>query len=76
MLKGYSGYSFYGRKNHKRTSEYVYNHINCPEMLMWLTESVGIEKNIIQIAIDKSIDNPKFQSRCRIIRENISWSAI
>jgi len=45
-LKDYSGSSFYGRKNHKRTSEYVYNHINCPEMLMWLAESVGIEKRI------------------------------
>lgn len=75
-LKGYSGSGIYGRKNHNRTSEYVYNQINCPEMLIWLAESAGIDKTIIKSAIDKSIDNPMFQSRCRVIRENIPWSLI
>lgn len=75
-LKGYSGSGFYARKNHNRTSEYVYNQINCPEMLIWLVESAGIDKTIIQSAIDKSIDNPKFQSRCKIIREEIPWTSI
>src|ERR1700730_18668119 len=44
-LSEYDGPGAYGRKSWTgRTAEFVYNHINCPPMLLWLAGAVGVPK--------------------------------
>jgi hypothetical protein len=35
-LSEYNGPGYYGRKNSCRSAEFVYNHIVCPPMVLWL----------------------------------------
>jgi len=75
-LRNYDGVGFYNRKNWNRTSEYVYNHIMCQPMLIWLAETLDIESKIIESAITEALKSNKYQEQCRIIREHIKWSDI
>ena len=76
-LEKYDGPGYYGRQNCKRTAEFVYNHINCPSMLLWLCEASGIEKATIQKAKAAALrTEPRFPSQCKAIRQLIPWSTI
>jgi hypothetical protein len=44
-LKGYKGPGYYNRKNWHRSPEFVYNHINCPPMVLWLAEVSGAPRS-------------------------------
>ena len=43
-LSEYRGPGAYGRKNGNRSAEFVYNHIVCPPMVLWLGEALGVSK--------------------------------
>lgn len=43
-LGPYNGPGYYGRKAWNRSAEFVYNHINCPPMVLWLGEAAGVPK--------------------------------
>lgn len=75
-LGEYNGGGFYGRKNHKRTAEFVYNHIMCPPMLIWLAETAGIDEILINKAVEVSLQSDKFQQQCKKVRKVIRWSDI
>jgi len=75
-LGGYDGAGFYNRKNSSRTPRFIYNHINCPQMLIWLAEVVGISSDKINMAMIESLKVKKFQTQCAIIRRIIPWNQI
>jgi hypothetical protein len=44
-LSEYNGPGAYSRKAWRgRSAEFVYNHIGCPPMLLWLAEVTGLPK--------------------------------
>jgi hypothetical protein len=43
-LRGYDGPGAYGRKDWHRSAEFVYNHICCPSMVLWLGDASGVPK--------------------------------
>jgi hypothetical protein len=43
-LREYTGPGYYGRKVPTRTAEFVYNHVVCPPMVLWLGEASGVPK--------------------------------
>jgi hypothetical protein len=50
-LSEYDGPGAYSRKSWSgRSAEYVYNHINCPPMLLWLAEAAGVSKRHVLTA--------------------------
>ena len=49
-LAGYNGPGFYRRARWDRSAGYVYNHIQCPPMLLWLAEASGVSRARIQRA--------------------------
>jgi hypothetical protein len=49
-LKGYGGPGYYERKNWNRDAEFVYNHIVCPPMVLWLGEASGISPILVRKA--------------------------
>jgi len=75
-LSEYNGGGFYGRKNHNRSAEFVYNHIMCPPMLIWLAEVTGFESERLKVTIDKTFETNKYQRQCAIIRKEFPWSEV
>ena len=50
-LSEYDGPGAYNRKSWKgRSAEFVYNHIGCPPMLLWLAEAAGVSKTKVVAA--------------------------
>lgn len=75
-LSEYNGGGFYGRKNHKRTAEFVYNHIMCQPMLIWLAETASIDEKLINKAVEESLQSDKYQEQCKMVRKVIGWSEV
>ncbi len=49
-LRDYDGPGYYGRKSWERTAAFVYNHIVCPPMVLWLCEASGVPRPILEKA--------------------------
>ena len=77
-LSEYDGPGAYSRKNWKqRSAEFVYNHIGCPPMLLWLAEAAGVKKREILAAKRLALSGSSSRaSHCAIIRKSIPWSKI
>ena len=75
-LNGYAGTGFYNRKNNQRTAKFIYNHIMCPPMFIWLAETIGIDKNLISKAVESANTTKEYQRRCGIIRQFLPWEVI
>ncbi len=49
-LSEYNGPGFYGRKaTAGRSAEFVYRHVVCPPMLLWLAEATGVNRSIVRL---------------------------
>ena len=47
-LREYEGPGAYGRKpNQSRDAKFAYNHVVCPEMLLWLIEAAGVRQELV-----------------------------
>jgi hypothetical protein len=77
-LAGYNGPGAYGRKSWSgRTAEFVYNHINCPPMVLWLAEAAGVPKKDILAAKRSALAGARNRgSHCALIRRAIPWQVI
>src|SRR5258708_168047 len=77
-LSEYRGPEYYGGKNWRgRTGEFVYNHINCPPMVLWLAEASGVPRKDILAAKRSALSGGQNRgSHCALIRKAIPWSAI
>lgn len=76
-LGEYDGPGYYGRRTWRRTAEFVYNHINCPSMLIWLGEAAGVNKELVREAMRAALKaKPAFATQCGVIRRIIPWNAI
>lgn len=72
----YRGAGFYNRKDNQRSAKFIYNHIMCPPMFLWMAESLGIDKSIVLKATKEALKSEKYQVQCRIMREYLSWEMI
>jgi len=77
-LSEYDGPGFYGRKSWSgRTAEFVYNHINCPPMVLWLAEAARVPKKDLLAAKRSALSGrPNRGSHCAVIRKAIPWSIV
>jgi hypothetical protein len=76
-LKGYSGPGFYDRKNWNRDAEFVYNHIVCPPMILWLGEASGISSGLVRKAKQAALRaKPNLSAQAAAIRKFIPWRQI
>jgi hypothetical protein len=77
-LSEYNGAGAYNRKTrHGRSAEFVYNHINCPPMLLWLTEAVGIPRTKVLAAKRSALAARESRgTHCAVIRKHIAWQTI
>jgi hypothetical protein len=76
-LQEYASPGFYGRQNWQRDAEFVYNHINCPPMALWLGEASGLDRATIVKAKNAALRaQPRFPSQSSAIRRVIPWSCV
>ena len=76
-LREYDGPGYYGRQDSHRTAEFVYNHINCPPMALWLCETAGIDTATVVKAKNAALRaKPSFPSQSAAIRKVIPWNGI
>jgi hypothetical protein len=75
-LNGYKGAGFYNRKDNKRSPEYIYNHVMCPQMIVWLAEVSGLTNELLDNATKEALKSEKYQTQCAVLRKHISWSKI
>lgn len=76
-LREYGGPGYYGRKNSKRSAEFVYNHIVCSPMVLWLGEASGIPKASVAKAKQAALSSgPQLQAQSAAIRRIIPWELI
>ncbi len=76
-LKEYSGPGYYGRKAWNRDAEFVYNHIVCPPMVLWLGEASGISAALVRKAREAALHaKPNLSAQAAAIRRVIPWGII
>ena len=78
-LGEYDGPGFYERKTHAgRDANYIYNHIMCSPMLLYLPEALGVSTVLIKKAYDEVIktNDPKMAKQCAIIRSIIPFEVV
>jgi len=77
-LLEYDGPGAYGRKTwNGRSAEYVYNHINCAPMVLWLGDACGVSRSKMKAAVraaPKAGSNSSAQ--CAAIRREVPWTLI
>ena len=78
-LGDYDGPGFYQRKTHAgRDAKYIYNHIMCSPMLLYLPEALGVSQTLVKkafYAVIKSKD-PGMARQCGIIRRIIPFEMV
>jgi hypothetical protein len=76
-LEGYGGPGYYGRKDWNRDGEFVYNHIVCPPMVLWLGEACGISATLVRKAKKSALGaRPNLSAQAAAIRRVIPWELI
>jgi hypothetical protein len=78
-LKNYDGPGFYKRKTHSgRDAKYIYNHIMCSPMLLYLPEALGIDSALIQKAFETVTlaNEPSMARQCGMIRKIIPFKLL
>ena len=78
-LGDYDGPGFYQRKTHAgRDAKYIYNHIMCSPMLLYLPEALGVSIELIKKAYGEVIkdNNPKMAKQSRTIRSIIPFELV
>ena len=77
-LSEYDGPGAYGRKTHRgRSANFIFNHIVCPPMLLWLAEAVGVAKTTLRKAKRAALSGPpQLGSHCAALRRIISWEEV
>ena len=76
-LGDYEGPGAYGRKTGvKRDAKYAYNHIVCPELLMYLIRSIPLKKDLIEAAEKAYQTGSSQMEKSGAIRKVAPWSEV
>lgn len=76
-LREYDGPGYYGRRKWDRSAEFVYNHIVCPPMVLWLGEAVGVPASVVRKARKSALTTkPTLPAMSTAIRKVIPWFLI
>jgi hypothetical protein len=76
-LREYNGPGYYDRKVWERTAEFIYNHIVCPPMVLWLGEASRVPKTRVREAQNAAlVAKLSLASQAAAIRRIIPWKLI
>jgi hypothetical protein len=76
-LRYYDGPGAYGRQVHRgRSAAFVYNQVVNPQMLIWLAEAVGVERQVVRRAAALALRRHTMSAMSGAIRQAIPWEEI
>ena len=76
-LNNYEGPGAYGRKiGVKRDARFAYNHIVCPEMLLYLIRAIPLRSELIEAADQAYQSGSSLMERSGAIRKVVPWEKI
>lgn len=76
-LREYDGPGAYGRKpGQNRDARFAYNHIVCPEMLLWLIEAAGVKQELVAAARSAAATGTTLMKRAGAIRRQVPWTEV
>lgn len=76
-LSEYNGAGAYGRKSgQNRDARFAYNHIVCPEMLVWLIEASGVPRELVTAARVAAASGGTMMQRAGAIRRQVPWTEV
>ena len=76
-LAEYDGPGFYGRTNSNRDAKFIYNHINCAPMLLWLCEALGgDEARLLEAKAAVLVAGSNEAQRAAALRRVLPWAEV
>lgn len=76
-LREYQGPGAYGRKTGiERDARFAYNHIVCPEMLVYLARAIPLRPEVVQAVEDAYQRGETMMKKSGAIRKAAPWSEI
>ena len=75
-LGGYFGPGYYGRKNWNRDAKFAYNHVVCPELLLYLARAIPLRADLIEAAEIAYQSGSTLMEKSGAIRKAVAWSEI
>ncbi len=73
-LKEYNGPGYYGRRHWDRDARFVYQHLCCGPMIVWLNEAAGEDPALIRRTIkEMQRGAPRAQTEAMIARRFLPW---
>jgi hypothetical protein len=76
-LAEYDGPGAYGRSDAKRDARFVYNHIQCAQMLFWLSEALDTPSDILNTTFEAVVAAPnRGAQQCAALRSHLPWDQI
>lgn len=76
-LSEYNGPGAYGRKTgQRRDAKFAYNHIVCPEMLLYLVKAIPLRIELVEAAEKAYQGNLSLMQKSGAIRKVVPWSEI
>jgi hypothetical protein len=76
-LGEYHGPGAYGRQpDPKRDARFAYNHIVCPQMLLWLIEASGVDGALVAAAHESASSGATLMARSGAIRRHVPWETL
>jgi hypothetical protein len=74
-LGEYDSPGAYGRiPGKQRDVQFAYNHIVCPEMLLWLIEAAGVRQDLVQAARSACETGTTLMQKSGAIRRHVPWA--
>ncbi len=76
-LDHYDGPGHYGRQRWDRDTKFVYNHIQCAPMLLWLAEAAGLpDETLVEASQSALAAGPRLASQVAALRRIIPWTQV
>ncbi len=76
-LGEYDGPGAYGRiPGKQRDAKFAYNHVVCPEMLLWLIEAAGVRPDLVQAARSACQTGTTLMQSSGAIRRHVPWAVV
>lgn len=76
-LREYDGPGAYGRiPGQSRDAKFAYNHVVCPEMLLWLIEAAGVRRELVDAARAAYQMGTTLMQKSGAIRRHVSWAEL
>lgn len=75
-LRGYSGPGAYNRKNWHRDARFAYNHVVCPELLIYLIRNLSLPAEVAEAAEKAYATGSTMMATSGAIRKVVPWEMV